>query len=176
MRGQDMQRLRELEEFINNVKIKPVKRGGLDKEDVELQFNSLIAMVKDIALSFQKKEVELKDRYETRIQALELTIRSLDQKLSKTETEKSLAIEKAIEDTKERCIVQYAKQLKECMDSLDVIQNAYEEMLSLSKAPGVLEEEMVSEPLELRARIHGIANKYKGYKDQETKEKEKETP
>lgn len=123
MKGQDMEKRQAFEDYINNIHIKSVKFGGYDKNDVDHMLKEIIVLMNDVVTTAKKREAALKDRYETRIQALEMTIRSLDQKLSLAEQDKEVAVENA----KEVCVLEYSEKLQDCIHALDVLTKEYQD-------------------------------------------------
>ena len=113
-----MDRLQEINEYINDMKIKKAFFGGYDKEDVYKKIGVIVDLFRKFTEEQQEKEKELIEGYEKRLQASDMLNMELNKKLGNLAAEQKNVIEekeKMKEVYKEYCaniLQQYSNSLR----------------------------------------------------------------
>ena len=113
-----MDRLQEINEYINDMKIKKAFFGGYDKEDVYKKIGVIVDLFRKFTEEQQEKEKELIEGYEKRLQASDMLNMELNKKLGNLDAEQNNVIEekeKMKEVYKEYCaniLQQYSNSLR----------------------------------------------------------------
>lgn len=90
-----MDKIQEINAYISEMKIKKTIFGGYDREDVYVKIGAIVEMFRKCVEDMQKKEKELEEGYEKRIQASEMLIAELNKKIgSLTADQRSVIQEK----------------------------------------------------------------------------------
>lgn len=124
-----MDRLREIDEYINDMKIKKTFFGGYDREDVYKKIGTIVEMFRKFTEEQQQKEKELIDGYENRLQASDLLITELNKKLGNLAAEQKNVIEekdKMREVYRDYC----ANILQQYSDSLRTLSAEFTQILN----------------------------------------------
>ena len=113
-----MDRLQEINEYINDMKIKKAFFGGYDKEDVYKKIGVIVDLFRKFTEEQQEKQKELIEGYEKRLQASDMLNMELNKKLGNLAAEQKNVIEekeKMKEVYKEYCaniLQQYSNSLR----------------------------------------------------------------
>ena len=113
-----MDRLQEINEYINDMKIKKAFFGGYDKEDVYKKIGVIVDLFRKFTEEQQEKQKELIEGYEKRLQASDMLNMELNKKLGSLAAEQKNVIEekeKMKEVYKEYCaniLQQYSNSLR----------------------------------------------------------------
>ena len=87
-----MDRLQEINEYINDMKIKKTFFGGYDREDVYKKISSIVELFQKYTEEQQAKEKELIEGYEKRLQASDMLNTELNKKLGSLAAEQKNVI------------------------------------------------------------------------------------
>ena len=123
-----MDRLQEINEYINDMKIKKAFFGGYDKEDVYKKIGVIVDLFRKFTEEQQEKEKELIEGYEKRLQASDMLNMELNKKLGNLAAEQKNVIEekeKMKEVYKEYC----ANILQQYSNSLRVLSAEFTQIL-----------------------------------------------
>ena len=123
-----MDRLQEINEYINDMKIKKAFFGGYDKEDVYKKIGVIVDLFRKFTEEQQEKQKELIEGYEKSLQASDMLNMELNKKLGNLAAEQKNVIEekeKMKEDYKEYC----AKILQQYSNSLRALSAEFTQIL-----------------------------------------------
>ena len=123
-----MDRLQEINEYINDMKIKKTLFGGYDREDVYKKIGAIVELFQKFTEEQQEKEKELIEGYEKRLQASEMLNTELNKKLGSLAAEQKNVIqekEKMREVYKDYC----ANILQQYSDSLRTLSAEFTQIL-----------------------------------------------
>ena len=123
-----MDRLQEINEYINDMKIKKAFFGGYDKEDVYKKIGVIVDLFRKFTEEQQEKQKELIEGYEKRLQASDMLNMELNKKLGSLAAEQKNVIEekeKMKEVYKEYC----AKILQQYSNSLRALSAEFTQIL-----------------------------------------------
>lgn len=153
-----MDRLQEINEYINDMKIKKAFFGGYDKEDVYKKIGVIVDLFRKFTEEQQEKEKELIEGYEKRLQASDMLNMELNKKLGSLAAEQKNVIEekeKMKEVYKEYCaniLQQYSNSLRalsaEFTQILDNVTNLQKDIVDedlFEKLGAEIEAEQIPE-------------------------------
>ncbi|MGF0102610.1 hypothetical protein [Bariatricus sp. SGI.019] len=153
-----MDRLQEINEYINDMKIKKAFFGGYDKEDVYKKIGVIVDLFRKFTEEQQEKEKELIEGYEKRLQASDMLNMELNKKLGNLAAEQKNVIEekeKMKEVYKEYCaniLQQYSNSLRalsaEFTQILDNVTNLQKDIVDedlFEKLGAEIEAEQIPE-------------------------------
>ena len=153
-----MDRLQEINEYINDMKIKKAFFGGYDKEDVYKKIGVIVDLFRKFTDEQQEKEKELIEGYEKRLQASDMLNMELNKKLGNLAAEQKNVIEekeKMKEVYKEYCaniLQQYSNSLRalsaEFTQILDNVTNLQKDIVDedlFEKLGAEIEAEQIPE-------------------------------
>ena len=153
-----MDRLQEINEYINDMKIKKAFFGGNDKEDVYKKIGVIVDLFRKFTEEQQEKEKELIEGYEKRLQASDMLNMELNKKLGNLAAEQKNVIEekeKMKEVYKEYCaniLQQYSNSLRalsaEFTQILDNVTNLQKDIVDedlFEKLGAEIEAEQIPE-------------------------------
>ena len=153
-----MDRLQEINEYINDMKIKKAFFGGYDKEDVYKKIGVIVDLFRKFTEEQQEKEKELIEGYEKRLQASDMLNMELNKKLGSLAAEQKNVIEekeKMKEVYKEYCaniLQQYSNSLRalsaEFTQILDNVTNLQKDIVDedlFEKLDAEIEAEQIPE-------------------------------
>ena len=153
-----MDRLQEINEYINDMKIKKAFFGGYDKEDVYKKIGVIVDLFRKFTEEQQEKEKELIEGYEKRLQASDMLNMELNKKLGNLAAEQKNVIEekeKMKEVYKEYCaniLQQYSNSLRalsaEFTQILDNVTNLQKDIVDedlFEKLGAEIEDEQIPE-------------------------------
>ena len=153
-----MDRLQEINEYINDMKIKKAFFGGYDKEDVYKKIGVIVDLFRKFTEEQQEKQKELIEGYEKRLQASDMLNMELNKKLVSLAAEQKNVIEekdKMKEVYKEYCaniLQQYSNSLRalsaEFTQILDNVTNLQKDIVDedlFEKLGAEIEAEQIPE-------------------------------
>ena len=153
-----MDRLQEINEYINDMKIKKAFFGGYDKEDVYKKIGVIVDLFRKFTEEQQEKQKELIEGYEKRLQASDMLNMELNKKLGNLAAEQKNVIEekeKMKEVYKEYCaniLQQYSNSLRtlsaEFTQILDNVTNLQKDIVDedlFEKLGAEIEAEQIPE-------------------------------
>lgn len=153
-----MDRLQEINEYINDMKIKKAFFGGYDKEDVYKKIDVIVDLFRKFTEEQQEKQKELIEGYEKRLQASDMLNMELNKKLGSLAAEQKNVIEekeKMKEVYKEYCaniLQQYSNSLRalsaEFTQILDNVTNLQKDIVDedlFEKLGAEIEAEQIPE-------------------------------
>ena len=153
-----MDRLQEINEYINDMKIKKAFFGGYDKEDVYKKIGVIVDLFRKFTEDQQEKQKELIEGYEKRLQASDMLNMELNKKLGSLAAEQKNVIEekeKMKEVYKEYCaniLQQYSNSLRalsaEFTQILDNVTNLQKDIVDedlFEKLGAEIEAEQIPE-------------------------------
>ena len=153
-----MDRLQEINEYINDMKIKKAFFGGYDKEDVYKKIGVIVDLFRKFTEEQQEKEKELIEGYEKRLQESDMLNMELNKKLGNLAAEQKNVIEekeKMKEVYKEYCaniLQQYSNSLRalsaEFTQILDNVTNLQKDIVDedlFEKLGAEIEAEQIPE-------------------------------
>lgn len=153
-----MDRLQEINEYINDMKIKKAFFGGYDKEDVYKKIGVIVDLFRKFTEEQQEKQKELIEGYEKRLQASDMLNMELNKKLGSLAAEQKNVIEekeKMKEVYKEYCaniLQQYSNSLRalsaEFTQILDNVTNLQKDIVDedlFEKLGAEIEAEQIPE-------------------------------
>ena len=153
-----MDRLQEINEYINDMKIKKAFFGGYDKEDVYKKIGVIVDLFRKFTEEQQEKQKELIEGYEKRLQASDMLNMELNKKLGSLAAEQKNVIEekeKMNEVSKEYCaniLQQYSNSLRalsaEFTQILDNVTNLQKDIVDedlFEKLGAEIEAEQIPE-------------------------------
>ena len=153
-----MDRLQEINEYINDMKIKKAFFGGYDKEDVYKKIGVIVDLFRKFTEEQQEKQKELIEGYEKRLQASDMLNMELNKILGSLAAEQKNVIEekeKMKEDYKEYCaniLQQYSNSLRalsaEFTQILDNVTNLQKDIVDedlFEKLGAEIEAEQIPE-------------------------------
>ena len=153
-----MDRLQEINEYINDMNIKKAFFGGYDKEDVYKKIGVIVDLFRKFTEEQQEKEKELIEGYEKRLQASDMLNMELNKKLGNLAAEQKNVIEekeKMKEVYKEYCaniLQQYSNSLRalsaEFTQILDNVTNLQKDIVDedlFEKLGAEIEAEQIPE-------------------------------
>ena len=153
-----MDRLQEINEYINDMKIKKAFFGGYDKEDVYKKIGVIVDLFRKFTEEQQETEKELIEGYEKRLQASDMLNMELNKKLGNLAAEQKNVIEekeKMKEVYKEYCaniLQQYSNSLRtlsaEFTQILDNVTNLQKDIVDedlFEKLGAEIEAEQIPE-------------------------------
>lgn len=153
-----MDRLQEINEYINDMKIKKAFFGGYAKEDVYKKIGVIVDLFRKFTEEQQEKEKELIEGYEKRLQASDMLNMELNKKLGNLAAEQKNVIEekeKMKEVYKEYCaniLQQYSNSLRtlsaEFTQILDNVTNLQKDIVDedlFEKLGAEIEAEQIPE-------------------------------
>ena len=153
-----MDRLQEINEYINDMKIKKAFFGGYDKEDVYKKIGVIVDLFRKFTEEQQEKQKELIEGYEKRLQASDMLNMELNKKLGSLAAEQKNVIEekeKMKEVYKEYCaniLQQYSNSLRalsaEFTQILDKVTNLQKDIVDedlFEKLGAEIEAEQIPE-------------------------------
>lgn len=153
-----MDRLQEINEYINDMKIKKAFFGGYDKEDVYKKIGVIVDLFRKFTEEQQEKQKELIGGYEKRLQASDMLNMELNKKLGSLAAEQKNVIEekeKMKEVYKEYCaniLQQYSNSLRalsaEFTQILDNVTNLQKDIVDedlFEKLGAEIEAEQIPE-------------------------------
>ena len=153
-----MEKLQEISEFVDNLKIRKTILGGYDRDDVFVKIQELVVMFKKCLKEEQEKQKEVIKDYEQQLQTSKLLVDELNKKLDSLSAEqKNLEREntKMKEVYKEHCtniLQQYSDSLhtlsSEFSQILDNITNLQQNIINAEIFEG-LEDELTATQVEL---------------------------
>lgn len=156
-----MDRLQEINEYINDMKIKKSLFGGYDREDVYKKIGVIVEMFRKFIEEQQAKDKELIEGYEKRLQASDMLNTELNKKLGSLAAEQKSVIqenEKMREVYKDYCsniLQQYSDSLRtlsaEFTQILDNVTNLQKNIVDadmFEKIGAGIETEQIPELLE----------------------------
>ena len=123
-----MDNLQEINTYITEMKIKKTFFGGYDREDVYVKIGNIVEMFQRNIEEMQKKEKELEEGYEKRLQASEMLIAELNKKIGSLTAEQKGAIhekERMKEVYKQYC----SNILQQYSDSLRTLSAEFTQIL-----------------------------------------------
>ena len=123
-----MDNLQEINTYITEMKIKKTFFGGYDREDVYVKIGNIVEMFQRNIEEMQKKEKELEEGYEKRLQASEMLIAELIKKIGSLTAEQKGAIhekERMKEVYKQYC----SNILQQYSDSLRTLSAEFTQIL-----------------------------------------------
>ena len=88
-----MDKMQEITEYINTMKIKKSFFGGFDREDVYVKLGVITGMFQKYIEEFQKSEEKQKEEYEQRLKASEKNIAQLQQRVGVLLSEKQSVLQ-----------------------------------------------------------------------------------
>ena len=153
-----MDRLQEINDYINDMKIKKAFFGGYDKEDVYKKIGVIVDLFRKFTEEQQEKQKELIEGYEKRLQASDMLNMELNKKLGSLAAEQKNVIEekeKMKEVYKEYCaniLQQYSNSLRalsaEFTQILDNVTNLQKDIVDedlFEKLGAEIEAEQIPE-------------------------------
>ena len=153
-----MDRLQEINEYINDMKIKKAFFGGYDKEDVYKKIGVIVDLFRKFTEEQQEKQKELIEGYEKRLQASDMLNMELNKKLGSLAAEQKNVIEekeKMREVYKDYCaniLQQYSNSLRalsaEFTQILDNVTNLQKDIVDedlFEKLGAEIEAEQIPE-------------------------------
>ena len=153
-----MDRLQEINEYINDMKIKKAFFGGYDKEDVYKKIGVIVDLFRKFTEEQQEKQKDLIEGYEKRLQASDMLNMELNKKLGSLAAEQKNVIEekeKMKEVYKEYCaniLQQYSNSLRalsaEFTQILDNVTNLQKDIVDedlFEKLGAEIEAEQIPE-------------------------------
>lgn len=153
-----MDRLQEINEYINDMKIKKTFFGGYDREDVYKKISAIVELFQKYTEEQQAKEKELIEGYEKRLQASDMLNTELNKKLGSLAAEKKNVIEekeKMREVYKDYCaniLQQYSDSLRtlsaefaQILDNVTNLQKDIRDVDVFEKIGAEIEAEQISE-------------------------------
>lgn len=123
-----MEKLQEISDFIDNLKIKKTFLGGYDREDVFVKMQELIVLFQKCLEEEQERQKEVIQDYERQLQTSKLLAKELNKKLGSLSVEqKNLEQENSkMKDVyKEYC----SNILQQYSDSLRTLSNEFSQIL-----------------------------------------------
>ena len=88
-----MDKMQEITEYVNTMKIKKSFFGGFDREDVYVKLGVITGMFQKYIEEFQKSEEKQKEEYEQRLKASEKNIAQLQQRVGVLLSEKQSVLQ-----------------------------------------------------------------------------------
>lgn len=153
-----MDRLQEINEYINDMKIKKTFFGGYDREDVYKKISAIVELFQKYTEEQQAKEKELIEGYEKRLQASDMLNTELNKKLGSLAAEQKNVIEekeKMREVYKDYCaniLQQYSDSLRtlsaeftQILDDVTNLQKDIRDVDVFEKIGAEIEAEQISE-------------------------------
>lgn len=113
-----MDKLHEVTDYINQMKIKKTFFGGYDREDVYTNISMLVSLFQKCLKEYEEKEKALIEDYESRMRASELLTAELNKKVAElTEEQQNVIVEKqkmreAYKEYYENILEQYSGSLR----------------------------------------------------------------
>lgn len=123
-----MEKLQEISDFVDNLKIKKTFLGGYDREDVFVKMQELIVLFQKCLEEEQERQKEVIEDYERQLQTSKLLVKELNKKLGSLSVEqKNLEQENSkMKDVyKEYC----SNILQQYSDSLRTLSNEFSQIL-----------------------------------------------
>lgn len=151
-----MDKMQEISNYINNVKIKKTFFGGYDREDVSAKMNELVKLFNEALTEEQEKQKAQIAEYENKIETSQLLVAEMNKKLSALMMEQKNAEEEKVKlkgAYKEYCsniLQQYSESLRtlstEFSQILENISNLQKNMIDMDMFEDIdlqIEEETV---------------------------------
>ncbi len=125
-----MDKLREVNEYIDQMKLKKVIFGGYDKDDVYIKINNIIDLFQKCVDKYEEEENSLIRDYEKRMQEQDVLISELNEKIeSLTKEQKKTIAEKekikaAYKDYCSTILTEYSNSLRSLsLEFTQVLEN-----------------------------------------------------
>ena len=145
-----MEKMQEITEFAENIKLKKVIFGGYDKNDVNTKLNELVELFQQYVQEEQDRQKAKVEEYEVKIQTSKILITELNKKLSALMLE-----QKNIERKKEKMQDAYkdycSNILKQYSESLCALSTEFSKILDNIT---VLQKDMAQPDIFDKIEIH----------------------
>ena len=145
-----MEKMQEITEFAENIKLKKVIFGGYDKNDVNTKLNELVELFQQYVQEEQDRQKAQVEEYEVKIQTSKILITELNKKLSALMLE-----QKNIERKKEKMQDAYkdycSNILKQYSESLCALSTEFSKILDNIT---VLQKDMAQPDIFDKIEIH----------------------
>ncbi len=123
-----MDELQDINTYISEMKIKKTFFGGYDREDVYVKIGNIAEMFQRNVEEMQKKEKELEEGYEKRLQASEMLIAELNKKIGSLTAEQKGALQE--QERMKEVYKQYCSNiLQQYSDSLRTLSAEFTQIL-----------------------------------------------
>lgn len=164
-----MEKIQEIIDFTNNVKIKKVIFGGYDKKEVTEKMNEMADLFKKYAEDEQQKQKAQIEEYEVKIQTSKILITELNKKLSmlmleqknlEREKEKMQAAYKAycsgILKQYSESLCSLSTEFSKILDNITILQNNMADTEIFDKIEVHIEEDEPEEVLCIEENIEEV--------------------
>lgn len=154
-----MDKLSELTEYMNQIKLKKVLFGGYDKEDVQIKMNMMLAMFencmkkqeekeKNLTAEFEKQIKELQEEFESKQKVTDHLIVELNKEINSITEENHMLLQEQ-QKVKETYKTYCKDILKQYSDSLRILSGEFTKILeSVSNMQKGINEETIFKTLD----------------------------
>lgn len=153
-----MERLQEISEFVDNLKIKKTFLGGYDREDVFVKMQELIVLFQKCLEEEQERQKQVINDYERQLQTSKMLVKELNKKLSsllvaqKNLEQENLKMKDVYKEYCSNILQQYSDSLRtlssEFSQILDNITNLQQNIINTEMFEG-LEDKITASHVEL---------------------------
>lgn len=170
-----MDKMQEITDYINTMKIKKSFFGGYDREDVYVKLGVITGMFQKYIEEFQKSEEKQKEEYEQRLQSSEKDIAQLQQRVGVLLSEKQSVLrekenalaEKATAIEAMDAAMEEKKENEAEKDLLKKKSDEQQERLGVQEEELARQQETIEELKEIQQRLEGdkdaLRKTYKEY-------------
>ena len=145
-----MDKLQEISAYVGNMKIKKTFFGGYDREDVVIKMQEIVNMFQECMQEEQKKQKEIIEGYELRIQTSQLLVAELNKKVAGLSAEQKNA--EAEKEQMKSAYKEYCSNiLQQYSDSLKTLSAEFTQIMdNITKLQQNLIEGDVLEAIEVK--------------------------
>ncbi|MCF2684043.1 hypothetical protein [Faecalicatena contorta] len=146
-----MDKMQEITEYINTMKIKKSFFGGFDREDVYVKLGVITGMFQKYIEEFQKSEEKQKEEYEQRVKDSEKNIAQLQQRVGVLLSEKQSVLQE-----KETALAEKAAAIEENETEKELLKkksNEQQERLGAQEEELARQKETIEELKEVQQRL-----------------------
>lgn len=154
-----MDKLREVNEYIDQMKLKKVIFGGYDRDDVYIKMNNIIDLFQKCVDEYEEEEKKLIQDYEKRMQEKDNMISELNKKMENLENEqKKTVVEKekikaAYKDYCSTILTEYSSSLRslsleftQVLESVAKLQKGLKDNSIFNQIEAIESEEILELP------------------------------